>query len=91
MIQTHFQVKPCVRVVKVARVLGWRHRHVTRNVIATGRRAGVALASTIMNNPDDPVVDHAIASLAATAHVSHDVMHASLKFVLAFLAVFVTL
>jgi hypothetical protein len=59
-------------------------------VIAAGRKASVALATTIIDNPEEPV-DHVIAQLAATAHVSHDAMHASLKFVLAFLAVFVTL
>jgi hypothetical protein len=80
-------VKPCVRIV---RVIGWRHRHAVRSAVDAGRRAGVALATTIVDSSDEPM-DHVVSALAATAHVSHDTMHASLKFVLAFLAAFVTL
>lgn len=80
-------VKPCVRI---ARVVGWRHRRAVWTVVNTSRKAGIALATTIVDSSDEPM-DHVVATLAATAHVSHDTMHASLKFVLAFLAAFVTL
>lgn len=80
----------CVRTVKA---LNWRHRGVTRRVLAAGRKATVAMTttvSTMIDSSQDPM-NHVIVQLADTAHVPVDVMHMYLKTVFAFLAVFVTL
>ncbi len=82
--------KTCLRTVKA---FGWRHRHVAKKALAVGRKASVALASTmstIVDSSQEPV-DHTIAHLAASAHVPVDVMHVYVKLVFAFFAVFATL
>ena len=80
----------CLRAV---RAFGWRHRGVTKKAMAAGRKATVALASTmstIIDTSPEPM-DHAIVQLASSAHVPVDVMHAYVKVVFAFFAVFLTL
>ncbi len=82
--------KTCLRTVKA---FGWRHRHVAKKAIVVGRKATVALASTmstLVDGSQEPM-DHTITYLAASAHVPVDVMHMYVKVVFAFFAVFVTL
>lgn len=82
--------KTCFRAV---RAFGWRHRGVRKKAMAVGRKATVAIASTmssIIDSSPEPM-DHTITQLAASAHVPVDVMHAYVKVVFAFFAVFLTL
>lgn len=76
---------------RVYRAMGWKLCKRAKSAFGgAGKKATVALASTVVGNSDD-VIDHIAAQISQVPQHDAATVHLTLKFILAFIAAFATL